>query len=672
MKHGIQSIVAFFLMALPPPSTWAHGARGTVTGQVKDVEGFPIEGVAVASGGVCTTTNPGGLFTLSGAPQDERVILELKKEGFATTYGSVSLAVDPAGDFDGDHHINSQDRCPSSNLSESVVIDGRDTGVENTVLKRGCTIMDRIARCAESGRRHKFLECVEDLTERLKERKVITKHERRAIVRAAREAELPLEEGGNPRAVPTSANLVKVMVPAGATQTVSAESGGTIQQDGFSVTFDPGDLDATGDVDIVVSPIDVSTSAIDGSPGEFEALEGSGERGHLETFGLMDVQLTQNGAPVELASGQTATLEFLLPRSATLQPGDEIPLWFFDAETGFWREEGTGTVFTSSFDASRLAVVGEVSHFSWWNVDQLFLNTMCIISRVFDPDAAEGRVSARVSATSGLGFFSYSSTSTDADGDYCIEVRGRSVVRLTATASKPQNPADGRSVIVSTSKVLDIRDIPDDPPRRCFDSPNRCLRGDLGLLNLPPVACISGDVRDEDGNALSDVVVRSTTGGFETSDGNGRFCFLAQGGATVTVFSPGFFPVSVATPNQERRCAQGPCAQTTLNKVPFTGLTCLSGQVFDGGGKPVQKARVEAKLPFPDDVVVATATADDTGTFCLANVPANRTVVVNVEGEDEFSGGTCFGGTSLNSGPSGGTCAAQNCTLAGTITCSGK
>ena len=48
-------------------------------------------------------------------------------------------------DSDGDGIPDDEDNCPNSDLSDTVVIDGCDSGVANTLLSDGCTIADLIA-----------------------------------------------------------------------------------------------------------------------------------------------------------------------------------------------------------------------------------------------------------------------------------------------------------------------------------------------------------------------------------------------------------------------------------------------------------------------------------------------------------------------------------------------
>ncbi len=84
----------------------------------------------------------------------------------------------------------------------------------------------------------------------------------------------------------------------------------------------------------------------------------------LVSLGMVSVDLEgANGEKLELPEGKTATLTFPVPANAKQTPAT-MPLWSFDETTGLWVEEGTAT-----YDASNNVYVGEVSHFSWHNLD---------------------------------------------------------------------------------------------------------------------------------------------------------------------------------------------------------------------------------------------------------------------------------------------------------------
>lgn len=95
-------------------------------------------------------------------------------------------------DTDGDGIADDDDACPNSDLSPTVVIDGCDSGVDNTLGADGCTISDLIGECADGVSNHgQFVRCVSHLTNDLKKAGVISGRDKGAIMSCAGQADLP-------------------------------------------------------------------------------------------------------------------------------------------------------------------------------------------------------------------------------------------------------------------------------------------------------------------------------------------------------------------------------------------------------------------------------------------------------------------------------------------------
>ena len=98
-------------------------------------------------------------------------------------------------DTDGDGVPDINDNCPNSIVSPTIVIQGCDSGVPNTIFPSGCTISDLIAGCAEGNSNHGgFVSCVSHLTNDLKEAGTITGQQKGAIQSCAAQAKNPLED----------------------------------------------------------------------------------------------------------------------------------------------------------------------------------------------------------------------------------------------------------------------------------------------------------------------------------------------------------------------------------------------------------------------------------------------------------------------------------------------
>lgn len=129
----------------------------------------------------------------------------------------------------------------------------------------------------------------------------------------------------------------------------------------------------TGDVEITITPIDIR--AVDGAfLGGGQALTDSGEAVALISTGMADYQFSQNGSAISLAEGASATIEMDLAVTTgddgrVFVEGDTIEMWWFDSETGFWIEDGVGTVQLSDTSETGFKLVATVNHFTTWNWD---------------------------------------------------------------------------------------------------------------------------------------------------------------------------------------------------------------------------------------------------------------------------------------------------------------
>lgn len=120
---------------------------------------------------------------------DHTLVIEFDDNIFAgPRYYGILISPDSDSDGIGDP----MDECHGSDLDDTVVIDGCDTGVENDLFGTGCTLSDLIGECAEVANHHgSFVRCVTLLTRELRRDGLLLSWERRAILRCARKADLP-------------------------------------------------------------------------------------------------------------------------------------------------------------------------------------------------------------------------------------------------------------------------------------------------------------------------------------------------------------------------------------------------------------------------------------------------------------------------------------------------
>ena len=98
-------------------------------------------------------------------------------------------------------------------------------------------------------------------------------------------------------------------------------------------------------------------------PGDLRGINTDGKLQLLTTYGMAAVELTGSGGEsLQIATGKKATLSLPIPSSLSSAAPASIPLWYFDEAKGLWKEEGAATKTGNNY-------VGDVSHFSFWNVD---------------------------------------------------------------------------------------------------------------------------------------------------------------------------------------------------------------------------------------------------------------------------------------------------------------
>lgn len=149
---------------------------------------------------------------------------------------------------------------------------------------------------------------------------------------------------------------------------IDSELGGRVSfLDEIKLDF-PQDAFVTSDGERYTGIVSVSAVYLDPSdpnfgivsPGDFRAFNTESELQTLVSLGMAGVELNgANNEVLEVNSDKKVTLSIKVPANAT---EEEVPLWHFDEESGYWLEEGIAQRNGDYFE-------GEVSHFSWWNCD---------------------------------------------------------------------------------------------------------------------------------------------------------------------------------------------------------------------------------------------------------------------------------------------------------------
>jgi len=144
---------------------------------------------------------------------------------------------------------------------------------------------------------------------------------------------------------------------------VSTNGGANVQFNNNSIKTEGGGLYA-GTVNVYATWLDPTANDLgQRAPGDLRAMNTADEQVQLTTYGMIGVELEgESGEALNLADGQTATIELPVPSELLADAPATIPLWHFDESNGYWIEDGEATLQGNKY-------VGTVSHFSFWNCD---------------------------------------------------------------------------------------------------------------------------------------------------------------------------------------------------------------------------------------------------------------------------------------------------------------
>ncbi|MCA9527919.1 MAG: carboxypeptidase regulatory-like domain-containing protein, partial [Myxococcales bacterium] len=211
-----------------------------------------------------------------------------------------------------------------------------------------------------------------------------------------------------------------------------------------------------GMVDVHLTPLDPTKP--DELTAGTDAFAGRDEGGRvtlLESYGMVDVTIRQDGQKLQVAPGQTLEIRIPAPEGVT-DPPATMPLWSLDEASNVWVQEGEAT-----WDADAGVYVGQIGHMSMWNCDQPASAT-CITGHVADADGASlpgARITAR-----GTDYNGSTSAVAGDDGRFYVAVRKDSSVAVLASHAA----GGGTSrVVQSGSADTAVPPTPGDP--RCLD-----------------------------------------------------------------------------------------------------------------------------------------------------------------------------------------------------------
>ncbi len=210
--------------------------------------------------------------------------------------------------------------------------------------------------------------------------------------------------------------------------TVNSNSGGLVITNGeASIDLPPNGIKTAngdaynGNVNVYATWLDpTSEDLFLEMPGDLRAADINNSQVQLRTFGMIGVELESDGGEaLNLADGQSATIELPVPSELIGDAPTTIPLWYFDETNGYWVEEGHATLEGDRY-------VGTVTHFSFWNCDvpSNFIDLSGTV--VSEAGAVEGllvEVSIGSNGASGYGY-------TNEDGFFSGYVPGDEVLTI--------------------------------------------------------------------------------------------------------------------------------------------------------------------------------------------------------------------------------------------------
>ncbi len=422
----------------------------------------------------------------------------------------------------------------------------------------------------------------------------------------------------------------------------------------------------TGNVNVEATFYDLESDFEDGNeinatPGDFTAIDGNGEYQRLESYGMFQVNLTDD-AGNELNIATTAATVIPL-QGAGYAAGETMPMWSYDEVEGRWMEEGEGTII--ELDDGTLAVSFEAPHFSTWNCDRPLPTHGCVTGTVRNA-AGTPRQGATVRAV-GISYISTTTARTNQNGEFCLEVKNGETVWVEISYSVGGQVATQRTDPVTIPSGQGTCSGLQYSGNGTNGGGSNCV--DIGIVEMEVLSCISGLVVTNQGQPVAGATVAAQSGGAQNggqavTDANGFFCITSAVFTqnTVSVIETdqsggqmGFVPTQVYTQPGMPEC-QGGCSNVVVLR-PYTSTSCAYGNVQIGGQAALTLVEV-FDVNFPESRVFSVV-SEENGDFCVP-VPAGVTVSVQVgQGQSlcdaaEISGQTA--GASCDGGGQGAEC----------------
>ena len=236
-----------------------------------------------------------------------------------------------------------------------------------------------------------------------------------------------------------SVYMLVIVKPVGTSEPMAASQGGTVSNEGGSVTIykdtlvDPSDpgTPVSGTVTVQFTSFDPTvTPEMNAFPGDFAGRTTAGGTDKpFETFGYVNVTVMQGSTKLNLKPGATAEVHIPIPLTLQgIKSPDPIDLWSYNETGGYWLKEGVATK-----EGGGAYYIAIISHLSYWNCDNLY-DTGYISGEVVDLSGNPvAGAYIRITPVDWYGSSPYWNTITGADGKFSgLPVKANSTTQVYA------------------------------------------------------------------------------------------------------------------------------------------------------------------------------------------------------------------------------------------------
>lgn len=202
---------------------------------------------------------------------------------------------------------------------------------------------------------------------------------------------------------------------------VTAEGGGKVIFEANSIANEDGSM-YSGEVIVTAKRIGPENpDYMDQMPGALIAQDNEGYTRVLGTLGMLAVELrSPQGEELNIASGKTARLQFMLSQEQLQNAPNEIPVWYFDHDKAIWIEEGSAQLDGNIYQV-------DIAHFSFWNCDAPFPLVHVCGNIYYDNGSPVENIKVNVFAE-GLGT---ACGYTDSEGRFCGKMPKNVPLKIT-------------------------------------------------------------------------------------------------------------------------------------------------------------------------------------------------------------------------------------------------